>query len=317
MTEATPITFDRASGHLEGAGLVERCAMLALQAGAKATSPFDHRGYSIGCRLIRSVVEKRDVIVRLNEDALFTFPFGDSYWSRLLNRSYTYEEEIDRFLSHVASVDYTFLDCGANFGFWSVLVSSRPYGGHQTVAIEASPANAECLLKNTRLNGNRFEVVNLAIGGRTGGTAHIHGRKNEALSIMPEAGPARGEEVGIITLDSLVESRIGHAPKRIVVKLDIEGAEIDAMKGGQRLLADDVMVICEEHGSDRQHMATRYLMDETPCRVFMLDPSSNRFERVVDLTMLDRIKKSSQVGYNVFATASLFWEEKLLSANSR
>ena len=311
------MTFDRASGRLEGARLVERCAVLALQTGAKATSPFNHRGYSIGCRLISSVVDKRDIIVRLNEDALFAFPLGDSYWSRLLNRSYTYEEELDRFLSHVASVDYTFLDCGANFGFWSVLVSSRPYGGHQAIAIEASPANAGWLQKNTRLNGNRFEVINLAIGGRTGGTARIHGRKNEALSIMPDAGPARGEEVGIVALDDLLDGRIGPGAKRIVVKLDIEGVEIDAIKGGQRLLAGDVMVICEEHGSDRQHTATRYLMNETPCRVFILNPSSNRFERVIDLTMLDRIKKFSGVGYNVFATASPFWEEQLLSANLR
>ena len=78
----------------------------------------------------------------LNDDARFAFPFGDGYWSLLLDRGFVYEGEIEQFLRSVADVDYGFVDGGANFGFWSVLASSRPFGSHPVIAIEASSVNA-------------------------------------------------------------------------------------------------------------------------------------------------------------------------------
>ena len=92
------------------------------------------------------------------------FPFGDGYWSLLLDRGFVYEGEIERFLRSVADVDYGFIDGGANFGFWSVLVSSRPFGSHPVIAIEASSANAAKLARNAELNGGRFKVLHRAIG---------------------------------------------------------------------------------------------------------------------------------------------------------
>ena len=314
MNQAAPITFDRGTGEITGAGVIERAAVAALRAGSKVTSPFEHRGYSIGCRIVSTMVEKREIVVRLNDDSVFAFPFADAYWSRLLNRRYVYEEELDHFLRQVAAVDYTFVDCGANFGLWSVLVSSREFGRHPALAIEASSDNAIKLQRNAELNGNRFGVLNRAIGGKTGGTARISGRKHEALSIIPDGGPTSGQEVAIIALDSLLDDGFVTPAQRIVVKLDVEGVEVEAIKGGRRLLAGEAVVICEEHGSDRNHTLTRYLMNETACRVFMLDPVTHKFEHVREPAALDRLKVLSWVGYNVFATASRFWEDQLLSA---
>ena len=316
MIAAAPITFDRVSGRLEGAGMVERAAMIALQAGAKISGLFEHRGFSIGCKAVRSMLVERDVIVRLNGDAAFAFPFGDGYWSMLLDRNFVYEPELEQFLKGVAEVDYTFVDCGANFGMWSVLVSSRPFGGHAAIAVEASPANFARLERNARLNGGRFKVLNRAIGGTTGGTARISGKKHEALSIVPDGGPGRGEEVAIIALDSLLDEGLVAPSRRLVVKLDVEGMEIEAIKGGRRMGQADTVIVCEEHGSDREHTVSRFIMNETPYRVFVLDPETGGFERLVDLATLDRIKVASSIGYNVFATTSPFWEERLKSTKS-
>ena len=46
------------------------------------------------------------------------------------------------------------------------------------------------------------------------------------------------------------------------------------------------------------------------------DPAPDRFEPLTQLSMLDRIKVASHVGYNVFATSSAFWEERLYGLNS-
>src|ERR1700712_951226 len=114
-----PIQFDRASGTLEGANLWERTAALVLTAGSKVSSRFSHRGYNMCANLLRKTLPERDIAIKLNADATFAFPYGDGYWSKLLNRSFAYEDELDLLFRHSVDVDYTLLDCGANYGYWS------------------------------------------------------------------------------------------------------------------------------------------------------------------------------------------------------
>ena len=307
------LTFDRASGMLTGAGAIDRIAVLALQAGSVLTRPFGHRGYRLGCKLVATAVAESDVIVRLNEDAAFAFPFCDGYWSRMLNRRYDYEEEIEAFLSNAADLRYSFIDCGANFGYWSVLASSMPFGRQQTLAIEASPENAKRLRTNALLNGNRFRWLNAAIGGSAGGFARITGARHEAMETLALTQD-EPDSVPIVSLDSLAAERLIDATLPVVIKLDVEGVEIEALTGAEGLLQRDSVVICEEHGSDRTHGITRHLINELSLGVFVFDPVRCRFIRLDDIKRLDRIKKHAWVGYNVFATSSASWEQRLLSA---
>src|SRR3954465_14102759 len=136
-----PLQFDRASGVLKGANPWERVAALALAAGSKVASNFSHRGYNGCANLLRKTLPERDIAIRLNPDAVFEFPYGDGYWSKLLNRTFSYEDELEMLFRDSVDVDYTLLDCGANYGYWSVLVSSAPYGAHKAIAIEPSSQN--------------------------------------------------------------------------------------------------------------------------------------------------------------------------------
>jgi hypothetical protein len=47
------------------------------------------------------------------------------------------------------------------------------------------------------------------------------------------------------------------------------------------------------------------------------DPHSHRLETVTELSILDRIKVSSNVGYNVFGTASTFWQDRITALNAK
>ena len=308
-----PIQFDRASGALEGANLWERTAALALATGSKISSHFSHRGY-IGCaNLLRKTLPERNIAIKLNEDAVFEFPYGDGYWSKLLNRSYHYEDELELLFRHSADVDYTLIDCGANYGYWSVLVSSRPFGAHRAIAIEPSSQNFGKLAYNAKVNRNRFETMKCAIGaGR--GTAHLTGTKHEAFSIA--GANSGGEEVPVIALDNLIEDGTIAADGKYLIKLDVEGVEIEAMKGGSRLLAGDSVILCEEHGNDPDHTVSRYILEKTPLKLIVYDPRTNRLETVTELSILDRIKVSSHVGYNVFGTQSAFWQNRINALNA-
>ncbi|WP_027580659.1 FkbM family methyltransferase [Bradyrhizobium sp. Ai1a-2] len=309
-----PIQFDRASGALEGANLWERTAALALSTGSKISSRFSHMGYIACANLLRKTLPERNIAIRLNEDAVFEFPYGDGYWSKLLNRSYNYEDELELLFRDSADVDYTLIDCGANYGYWSVLVSSKPFGSHKAIAIEPSGQNFPKLANNARVNGDRFETMKCAIGaGR--GTAKLSGTKHEAFSIAGDQ--TGGEDVPVIALDNLLDDGKIALNGKYLVKLDVEGVEIEAMKGGVRLMQGDSVLLCEEHGSDRKHTVSRYILEQTPLELIVYDPSSNRLETVTELSILDRIKVSTHVGYNVFGTASAFWQDRINALNAK
>jgi FkbM family methyltransferase len=309
-----PIQFDRTTGMLEGANAWERLAALALSSGSKVASTFSHRGYDRCANVLRKALPARDIAIKLNPDATFEFPYGDGYWSKLLDRSFSYEDELEFLFKGSVDVDYTLIDCGANFGYWSVLISSAPYGAHRAIAIEPSSQNFARLKINAEINGGRFEVMKCAIGAARG-TARLSGTKHEAFSIAGDPG-STGEDVPLIALDDLFDDGKISPDGKYLIKLDVEGVEIEAIKGGTRLLQGDSVLLCEEHGSDPDHTVSRYILEQTPLRLLVYDPRSNRLETVTELSILDRIKVSSRVGYNVFGTASAFWQERINALNA-
>lgn len=308
-----PIQFDRASGALEGANLWERTAALALATGSRISSHFSHMGYITCANLLRKTLPARNIAIKLNPDATFEFPYGDGYWSKLLDRSYHYEDELELLFRHSADVDYTLIDCGANYGYWSVLVSSTPFGAHKAIAIEPATQNFPKLVNNAEINARRFETMKCAIGAKRG-TARLSGSKHEAFSIAGDQ--TEGEQVPVIALDNLIDDGKVSASGKYLIKLDVEGVEIEAIKGGTRLLQTDSVVLCEEHGNDPRHTVSRYILEETPLKLIVYDPRSSRMETVTELSILDRIKVSSHVGYNVFGTASAFWQDRIDALNA-
>jgi FkbM family methyltransferase len=314
MIAPPPIQFDRTTGLLDGANAWERIVALALVAGAKVSSNFSYRGYNAAANFLRKALPERDIAIKLNPDATFVFPYGDGYWSKLLQRDYLYELELDLLFRDSAEVDYTLVDCGANYGYWSVLVSSAPFGSHRAIAIEPSSRNFARLSENARVNGNRFAIRQCAVGAARG-TARLSGTKHEALSIAGKTDEP-GEDVPVLRLDDLLAEGALASGGKYLVKLDVEGVEIDAIRGGERLLQGDTAILCEEHGSDRNHTVSRFILEHTPLKLIVYDPRSNKFEAVVDLAILDRIKVATNVGYNVVGTASAFWLARIENLNA-
>lgn len=306
------LSFDRASARLTGATLFDRAAVLALQAGSAATKPFGHRGYGLGCRFVGAIAAQHEILVRLNEDAIFAMPFCDDYWSRLLNPGYVYEEEIEALLLCARDDCHTFIDCGANFGYWSVLVSSKPFGAQHALAIEASRRNARQLKRNADLNDNRFRWLHAAVAGASGRPVRIVGARHEKLTTIKLARP-EPDSVETVSLDDLAKRGMIDASRPLTIKLDVEGVEIEALDGARDLLAADCIVICEDHGSDRRHSVARHLMGMGGLELLVFEPATRRFVMLNDLAAFDRIKRHRWVGYNVFATSSPAWKDRLLS----
>jgi FkbM family methyltransferase len=301
-------------GHVDEAGvsLFERLALTGLSASSRLLEPTHFKGYGRIAAILRQAAPERHIVLKLDDDCNFRFPFGDAYWSRLLAANVVYEPEMLSLFRLIRDQRYCMVDCGANFGYWSVLVTGRQLGGHPAIAIEASGRNVVELMRNAAENGGRFEVVHAAVADLDGGFVTLGGPTHEGLAIVDAAHAAPdAEQAPRVSLDGLMSrSPLLQASPRIVLKLDVEGVEEAALRGASQMLARDTLLIYEEQGSDRLHANTRFVAGELGMSVFVYQRGA--FHEASDpLAEVARMKHNPRRGYNVVATRSPSWLQTL------
>jgi FkbM family methyltransferase len=120
------------------------------------------------------------------------------------------------------------LDVGANIGIYTLLAAKR---GARVFAIEADPRNLESLRHHVRLNGfdDRVTIFPIAVGAKEGTVTiyRFHGNWGHS-NLFEGTDPV---QVPMRTIDSL------HLPPIDVCKVDIEGSELNALKGMESTLA--------------------------------------------------------------------------------
>ena len=302
------IHFDRPHNKFEHLNLVETLGLFLMKTGAQLTGIRQFFGYSYIAKLVRKVLPSTSMLeVALNDHSTFVFPYGDPYWGRLLNNKVEYEANVQEFLRRIAGNDHAFIDCGANFGFMSILASDPEFGNCPTVAIEADADNFAMLTLNAGKNGNRFDVRHNAVHSTSGVSMNVFGKKHEARSVVPDEGEARGR-VDTLAIGDLSDWFAKTGKKHAIIKLDVEGAEIPAIEGmGQ--FHDNSLLIYEDHGSDKDHSVSRYLLDTAGYRIFEFE--NNVMQEITDVSALTLIKKNSRYGYDFFATKSPHWLQKI------
>ena len=148
----------------------------------------------------------------------------------------TTEPEFQRALAQRVRPGHVVYDLGANVGFYTVLCARLAGPAGRVVAVEPFPASAEAVRFNARLNGfETVDVVEAAIG-EAPGRAWLdtgHGDPVTYRLAADRSGP--GVEVATTSVDALVAA--GHPPPN-VVKVDVEGAEVAALLGMARTLAE-------------------------------------------------------------------------------
>jgi FkbM family methyltransferase len=131
------------------------------------------------------------------------------------------------------------LDCGANIGTFTRLALSA--GAEIIVAIEPSPLNVVCLRKNfeTEIQTGKVIVVDKALWHEQGHLDLALYRSSALDSLVMktrrEAGRSRRSvRVSLVTIDQLVSDL--DLPKVDYIKMDIEGAERNALRGAELTL---------------------------------------------------------------------------------
>ncbi|MBN9236449.1 MULTISPECIES: FkbM family methyltransferase [Phyllobacteriaceae] len=308
---AKDIVIDARSGRISGAGLREGIALTTLRLAMRVLMPLRQFGFSYVARTVRTLLpSRRPMIFSLAPGALMRVPYCDAYWSILLLPGYSYEHSTVVLLEAARDIDYGFVDGGANYGYWSILASGPEAGGKAAVAVEAAPDTFRVLEDNRVLNDSRFSVLNRAIGATSGQHVRIFGAKHEARTTVDPADGSRPIlECDTISLDDIAALPQFAGLDKFIVKLDVEGVEIAAFSGAARLLAGDTVFVYEDHGSDLDHATTRHALDVLKLRVFWL--GRGRRQEITSPTQLAAIKKSRRFGYDMVATNSPFWIERL------
>lgn len=130
----------------------------------------------------------------------------------------------------------TVYDLGANSGYFSLLCSLLTGPAGRVIAFEPLPANI--LLLNRHLSLNRIAnctVVETAVSDREGTGSFLvtpnrsMGRLEAAGNNEPDSVPVR-----IVTLDGMVAR--GEIPPPALIKCDVEGAELNVLRGASMVL---------------------------------------------------------------------------------
>jgi len=265
------------------------------------TKPFNYKGVGTLSRYAGKIFPLAPVIIYLNKHSKIEIDLFDYYWSRLIDIGFAYEPEIESFIKQNISDDCVFIDCGANIGYWSILVSER-LPKNRVLAIEASSETHPKTLKNNQLNGYRFFVKQAAICEVPDKLISFTTPDGHASAHIKLDGEVtkQSDEVITTTIDSVFDEYFPDFSGTVIIKLDVEGAEIDAIKGAKNILSlKRVIVIYEDHGADITCSVSEYIMEHLNFNIFFL---GDRPEKITSIEQIKERKTNQSVGYNLVAT---------------
>lgn len=156
-------------------------------------------------------------------------------------------ETLSDVLSEMSSDD-VFFDIGANVGLYSCFVGSA-VSGAQVYSFEPHPTNIDALKKNLEMNSINSTIFQLALSDEEG-TFELASEGSEAglgeHSLNTE-GSSTTVTVTVRQLDDLRDEY--EIPVPTMVKIDVEGAELDVIKGATETFSDPncKIIYCEVH----------------------------------------------------------------------
>ncbi|MCA9882643.1 MAG: FkbM family methyltransferase [Anaerolineae bacterium] len=157
--------------------------------------------------------------------------------------------ELDKQMAMVAHIrpDQVVYDIGANVGFYTLLAAKQVGSGGYVIAFEPFERNIQFLKRHIALNRlNNVTIETKAVGAENGQAFFQEGNS-------PSMGhlAAVGIPVELITVDTVAAA--GHAPD--VLKIDVEGAELDVLKGASHTLTDHSPIIFLATHGEHVHQA--------------------------------------------------------------
>lgn len=165
--------------------------------------------------------------------------------------SWLYERETTLFFGTWLRSGDTVIDVGANIGYFTILAAQMVGEAGAVHAFEPNPRVAALLRQSVVLNRfeKRVNVTEKAVSAHTGSLRFFYptdsGNTYEATVVMRDDIALESLDVGCVSLDDYALSK--RIDRVRLLKIDVEGAELDVLSGAARLLSEirPAAVICE------------------------------------------------------------------------
>lgn len=143
------------------------------------------------------------------------------------------------------------IDGGAFPGEFSIVAAKK---GAEVIALEPDPENAEIMRRNIRMNGLE-DSIKVIEKGLWSEKTRKEFEKDSCLGVGSRVKEGSETEIELDSLDKIVSEHW----KPDLVKLDIEGAEIEALKGAENLLdnAQTEFTIATYHRTEKNEKTVK------------------------------------------------------------
>lgn len=180
------------------------------------------------------IFEQLPVRVKRCKRGAMIYYASDAYVGRSLDLYGEYSEfEIELF-RQIMSPGVNVIDAGAHFGAFTVYFAAAVGGAGRVFAFEPQRSLHHILCGNLALNAlTNVTAVHAALGGKPGATLvpTIDYSKDGNFGGIALGSEAVGERVEVRTIDEL---RLPHCR---LIKIDVEGMELDVLAGASETLA--------------------------------------------------------------------------------
>lgn len=200
----------------------------------------------------------------------------------------TYEPQLMHAIKDLCCPSMTVYDVGANIGYISLVFAQVVSLNGVVVAFEPLPSNVERIRYHIRANklANILKVEPFAVADQSG-------IKNFLIHSAHSMGKIEGSEgrhieysaqiqVETVTLDEFCYERRNPVPD--LIKMDIEGGAVQAVKGMTRLIAQARPVMLVELHGPEEAQAVWDLLTQNAYSIHRMD---EKYSTVTDFSQLD------------------------------
>ncbi len=191
--------------------------------------------YKIYSTLFEHLGPRDITLVDVQGNKMYLNPSGKGVSLSLLTKG-TYEEFETELFKKEVKKGMIVLDIGANIGYYTLIAANLVGENGKIFAFEPEPNNFALLKKNVEINGYKNVIlIQKAVSDICGMTKLFLSSEDESAHGMFKVNNRKSITIETITLDEFFNK----GQKIDVVKMDIEGAEMLALLGSERMIREN------------------------------------------------------------------------------
>jgi FkbM family methyltransferase len=210
---------------------------------------------------------------------------------RVIYYTGTYEQGTLFMLKNLLKKDDIFVDVGANIGLMSIFASKIVGDSGKVYSFEPNPATIEILNKNIKMNQfSNIEVAPFGVGS-VPQTTKIYDRwdsgRGSATLIKPDFD-TDSYDIEIITLTDYFKNLNSSID---IIKIDIEGFELEALIGAQKVIESYYPILIIEISDNRENFGGTsgkdiydFVKKLGQYRIYKMHGSKKRASKLIEVT---------------------------------